>query len=126
MSTDEDRHLSDVHLHSAEVPGDGEAEAPGDGECCCTTSFAFAADDDGHDGRPASHSSDDEDACDEDGDLAPRRRKRPRPSRRSLAVRHSLATPLSDVGLQVWRGALLLGDWLLTSGLLRTAPADAG
>ena len=30
-----------------------------------------------------------------------------------LRVTHTLATPLENVGLQVWRGALVLCDWLL-------------
>ncbi|GAB4817802.1 hypothetical protein N2152v2_004848 [Parachlorella kessleri] len=34
-------------------------------------------------------------------------------SGQKLTVHHGLATPLSLVGLQVWRGALLLGDYIL-------------
>jgi len=46
---------------------------------------------------------------DVDGDLDP-----PRKRRRAIAVRveHALATPLADVGLQIWRGALLVADEL--------------
>jgi hypothetical protein len=32
------------------------------------------------------------------------------------AIEHSMATPLRSVGLQVWRGALLLADYLLHRG----------
>ena len=45
-------------------------------------------------------------ATDADGDLDP-------PRRRTLLVEHARATPLADVGLQVWRGALVVCDWLL-------------
>jgi len=50
-------------------------------------------------------------SIDGDGDLeVPRRRKK------SVVVEHaSGATSLSRVGLQVWRGALVLCDWLLST-----------
>lgn len=47
---------------------------------------------------------------DEDGDLDP-------PRLRRLCLEHTLATPLEDVGTQIWRGSLLLCDWLLTRHL---------
>lgn len=34
--------------------------------------------------------------------------------REVVSIRHALATPLSSVGLQVWRGALLLADYILS------------
>jgi len=49
---------------------------------------------------------------DEDGDvILPR--MRPHPPDGVVTIAHSLATPLKDVGLQVWRGALLLGDYFV-------------
>jgi len=45
-----------------------------------------------------------------------------RPRRNELHVHHSLETKLLDVGLQVWRGALLLGDKLVSDpSLVRDA-----
>ena len=41
----------------------------------------------------------------DDEDEAPRKRR--------LVVEHGLATPLEAVGEQVWRGSLVLCDWLL-------------
>jgi predicted nicotinamide N-methyase len=40
-----------------------------------------------------------------------------------IRIQHSMATPLSHVGLQVWRGALLLADYMLHPG---TSPSLAG
>lgn len=37
-----------------------------------------------------------------------------------LAIYHALATPLKDVGQQIWRGALLLGDFILSYPVLFT------
>ena len=51
-------------------------------------------------------------ATDADGDLDP-------PRRRTLLVEHARATPLADVGLQVWRGALVVCDWLLAEDAAR-------
>lgn len=31
----------------------------------------------------------------------------------TVTIAHHLATPLADVGLQVWRGALLLADYAI-------------
>ncbi|PNH06091.1 Methyltransferase-like protein 22 [Tetrabaena socialis] len=54
---------------------------------------------------------------DSSGDLSPpRRRRRERRAarpRRFVTLRHGLSTTVADVGLQVWRGACLLYDWLL-------------
>ena len=46
---------------------------------------------------------------DEDGDLDP-----PRKRLRCVELRfeHAMATPVADVGLQLWRGSLLACDWL--------------
>jgi hypothetical protein len=40
-----------------------------------------------------------------------------RPSRKqhSITIHHSLATPISRCGEQVWQGACLLGDWVLAN-----------
>ncbi|PRW58350.1 methyltransferase 22 isoform X2 [Chlorella sorokiniana] len=42
-----------------------------------------------------------------------------------VAVQHSMATPLRSVGLQVWRGALLLADLLLHRGAAAFGGATA-
>ncbi|KAL4430876.1 hypothetical protein ABPG75_006132 [Micractinium tetrahymenae] len=42
-----------------------------------------------------------------------------------VSIQHALATPLHSVGLQVWRGALLLADYLLSSMEGATGAADA-
>lgn len=44
-----------------------------------------------------------EEVVDEDGDLDP-----PRRQSRCLAIEHTFATPLANVGTQVWRGSLLM------------------
>ena len=46
---------------------------------------------------------------DDDGDAVVRRRKR---RVVQLVIAHAMATPIATVGLQVWAGALLLGDFL--------------
>lgn len=107
MSLPSDKHLSEVHLRA-------EPDGSADDECSCSTRFAFVGD--------ADADADADDAptpcvADRDGDLEPRRRKRARHvAARSgvVTIRHSLATALPDVGLQVWRGALLLADLLLS------------
>ncbi|CAH0390705.1 unnamed protein product [Bemisia tabaci] len=50
---------------------------------------------------------------DEDGDLLVCRR----PVQGVIKIEHSLSTPLATVGLQVWRGALLLADFILHHGM---------
>ena len=50
--------------------------------------------------------------CDSDGDLElPRRHETL--AERSLMLEHRMTTELAEVGLQVWRGSLLLSDYLL-------------
>ena len=56
---------------------------------------------------------------DGDGDLCPPRKGVPAHAYTSFAIAHAVATPLETVGLQVWRGALLLADWLVASGHVR-------
>ena len=108
-STPTDVHYSDVHL---DMPGStSTAEA--------TTSFAWRGDDDCSDSAAAAPAK----AARHDGDgdalLA---RRRGDGSGGAIRLRHALATPLPDVGLQVWRGALLLCDYLLSQPrLLRGA-----
>jgi hypothetical protein len=48
------------------------------------------------------------------GDLLPRRKRRRRETW-SFSIKHSMMTTLGDVGLQVWLGALLMGDFVLAS-----------
>ena len=54
---------------------------------------------------------------DVDGDAVLSRRRKPEPSG-SLKLRHTLDSVLVDVGLQVWRGALLLSDFLVAHASL--------
>ena len=50
--------------------------------------------------------------CDSDGDLdLPRRHERL--AERRLLLSHRMTSELREVGLQVWRGSLLLADYLL-------------
>ena len=88
-----DLHLSDVHLH---CPGSTSAAD----EESTYTYLSFAADE--VSSAPV---------ADVDGDPILKRRRAGRSG--ALKLRHALATPLPDVGLQVWRGALLLCDYLL-------------
>uniref|UniRef100_A0A3Q3WZG7 Uncharacterized protein n=1 Tax=Mola mola TaxID=94237 RepID=A0A3Q3WZG7_MOLML len=65
-------------------------------------------------------------ALDEDGDLDVTHRPRPNPDRNEddddddtrssdvIRIEHTMATPLEDVGKQVWRGAFLLADFILS------------
>ncbi|XP_043284281.1 methyltransferase-like protein 22 [Venturia canescens] len=47
--------------------------------------------------------------CDEDGDLIVNR-----PKKGSIVIEYSTSTELQLVGLQIWRGALLLADYVLS------------
>ena len=42
-----------------------------------------------------------------------RNRKRPRPTAIGLNIKHELQTEIARVGLQVWRAALLLADFII-------------
>ncbi len=53
---------------------------------------------------------DDGGSIDSDGDIICRR---PQQQLCYIQLEHHLATPLADVGLQVWRGACLLCDYML-------------
>lgn len=56
---------------------------------------------------------------DSDGDIQLTRRKRKRHNfTRSILIRHCMATRLQDVGLQVWRGALLMCDFIIHNAQL--------
>lgn len=112
MSREHELHLSDVHLRSEE---DEDAKAAGC-EVTCTTSFAFS--------RAVSADTQNIDTpsptmIDEDGDICVRRKRRRRSSQmgEQVVVRHAGATMLCDVGLQVWRGALVLADYLLSPAI---------
>ncbi|XP_059475557.1 methyltransferase-like protein 22 isoform X2 [Neocloeon triangulifer] len=48
-----------------------------------------------------------EQVVDEDGDLVLDRREN------AILIEHGKSTTLNEVGLQVWRGALLLADWVI-------------
>ncbi|XP_066265113.1 methyltransferase-like protein 22 [Branchiostoma lanceolatum] len=50
---------------------------------------------------------------DEDGDLVLRRPKPNCKPEMEVRIQHAMATPLDTVGLQVWRGALLMCDFIL-------------
>ncbi|KAK9814145.1 hypothetical protein WJX72_001243 [[Myrmecia] bisecta] len=54
---------------------------------------------------------------DEEGDLIVRRRIS-KGAGHCLVIHHQLATPLKTVGLQIWRGALLLADFVLSQPAL--------
>jgi predicted nicotinamide N-methyase len=117
---DRDRHLSEVHLCST-MDDDKDASA-----------FVFVASNevngiaDGDEENGYALVAPSRWYHDSDGDLVlprrpPKRRRVHQQNQRGLCgtsggvirIRHALATPLQDVGLQVWRGALLLSDWLL-------------
>ncbi|XP_022095492.1 methyltransferase-like protein 22 isoform X2 [Acanthaster planci] len=51
---------------------------------------------------------------DEDGDMVVVRKRMGQKERNVIVINHAMATTLSDVGLQVWQGCLLLCDFLLT------------
>ncbi|XP_013415585.1 methyltransferase-like protein 22 [Lingula anatina] len=51
---------------------------------------------------------------DEDGDVVVSRHKDIEEEQDVIYIEHAMATKLSDVGLQVWRGALLLCDFILS------------
>ena len=87
-----DVHFSDVHLRGAPVTAEADA----------VTVFEY---------RPAVEAEPEDD----DGDLCPQRRGggAPHADGGVLRLRHAVGTPLDRVGLQVWRGALYLGDYLL-------------
>eukprot|EP01147_Barroeca_monosierra_P004056 gene4056-6475_t len=54
---------------------------------------------------------------DRDGDLdIPRKGRKLPPIRLVLTLSHAMATPLVNVGQQLWRGSLLLMDWLIHNG----------
>ncbi|XP_050301223.1 methyltransferase-like protein 22 isoform X2 [Anthonomus grandis grandis] len=53
---------------------------------------------------------------DEDGDLIVPRRQHSE-QERLIEIEHSYSTGLNLVGLQIWRGALLLADWLIHHGV---------
>lgn len=108
-------HLSDVHLRS-----DGATSA---GEAPCRTAFKYVVTSEAC--RADADSGGEEGGEDAEGDLCVRRKRRRRRARSNgghIVVRHALETRLRDVGLQVWRGALLLADFLLARpDLLRGA-----
>lgn len=95
-----DLHLSELHVETC-PPGT---------DSLWKTRFYFTADGYGPSSRPvAASSSGSAESEDEDGDLRP---PRP-PAKRFLQLQHARSTTLDGVGLQVWRGACLLSDWLL-------------
>ena len=107
----EDLHLSDVHLRAEEGPSDGDTP-PG------VTVFAYGL---GGAAEVAEDADGDDSGVDSDGDVCVRRKRRRRTHAAGrVSIRHALETPLGGVGLQVWRGALVLADHLLSSAMADT------
>ena len=103
-----DLHLSEVHIRADEPSPSGHV----------VSSWAYTCPDDGGgrgDGEVDGHVRGSCAILDADGDLCVPR-KRARQEERTVRVRHTLGTTLPRVGTQVWRGALLLSDWLLGHG----------
>ncbi|GMH37121.1 hypothetical protein BSKO_04994 [Bryopsis sp. KO-2023] len=99
-----DMFLSEVHVESC-PPGEGE----------WTTVFPVETDDscsDDGECMPSRASLDDVPILDADGDLVVRRR--PRKHRKNWTLRHFRKTILKDVGTQVWRGACLMSEFILS------------
>ncbi|XP_048542060.1 methyltransferase-like protein 22 [Triticum urartu] len=90
-----------------EIPGGDDGEGSDGRELVASTSSSY---------EPASGSPDAV-AVDDDGDLVLHRRRRNRERRRSedhvLAVQHGVTSSLRSVGLQVWKAAMLLTDFVL-------------
>ena len=91
-ATDDAPVLSDVHLHT-----------PASSMATSVTERYIAS-------LPRSQIDDDDDDDDAE-DLVVQRK---RPQKIVIRLSHAMATPLGSVGLQVWRGALLLSDYVLT------------
>jgi hypothetical protein len=110
----------DAHIVLSEVHTDTVSPLEVDGRVV-SRFVAWLPEHESEDEEVASHDgeSDGEDA---DGDAVVRRRKR---RVVQLTVPHAMATPIAAVGLQVWAGALLLGDFLAhqvrCGGLPRTS-----
>ena len=109
----EDHHLSEVHITAAVLD---EASATN----TTSTQFFYSMATEEEDENSEANDEASWGGADDEGDLVlvRRPRKRQRLRMRCLTLRHSLATPLRTVGLQVWRGALLLSDWLLANRTL--------
>uniref|UniRef100_A0A7S0PV32 Calmodulin-lysine N-methyltransferase n=1 Tax=Coccolithus braarudii TaxID=221442 RepID=A0A7S0PV32_9EUKA len=115
---EEDVVLSDVHLRGSSVPGatpiSSATSPPLSATSMSTFEYKFDAEssdeDESIDERKAMRAPFKGCESDAEGDACVRRRRRSRRAR--IHVQHSLETPLRDVGLQVWRGALVLGDFL--------------
>ena len=118
---DEECHLSEVHIRASSTPADS---------LCTTTEFIYRSPPGTRAELSSAHETANEpppSAIDADGDMVlPRKPKRSRltatPSDDRcgghggvLRIEHTLATPLRDVGLQVWRAALLTSEWLFAS-----------
>eukprot|EP00884_Botryococcus_braunii_P007422 jgi/Botrbrau1/16681/Bobra.0068s0096.3 len=56
-------------------------------------------------------------AVDEDGDLIVTRKPSAGLPGHRISICHRLSTPLQDVGLQVWQGALLMADYIMDNPL---------
>ena len=81
-----------------------------DGFCTVRLRYHHPADDD-EASNPPSTREDDGGATTDDDETPRRRRKRARTGR-TITVVHASQTTLEDVGQQLWRGSLLLSDWL--------------
>lgn len=119
MSKAHELHLSDIHLRAEQnvLPSETNGAVT---PCCSIFWYGISA---------PSHSSDSEDDAasngiklDVDGDLCPRR-KRSRTQfleAGQITIHHAAATTLNDVGLQVWRGALVLAEALMSPPLAQS------
>ncbi|XP_065846751.1 methyltransferase-like protein 22 [Oscarella lobularis] len=91
---DSDLVLSDVHVRCTEKPNERGV---------AVTRFV----------AKIIEESDDDAGIDEDGDTIVKRRQRGEGI--PLVIEHAMATRLKDVGQQVWNGALLMADFILSN-----------
>nr|CAG4645070.1 EOG090X0C5G [Leptodora kindtii] len=106
---------SEVHVFSDNEPLDESAT-----EKIVISMFQFTLPD-GLQVREVGHLDQELLSADSDGDLVVRRKNHIQDHR--LCIKHHVNTSLNLVGLQVWRGALLLADYLLhTAANLKNGP----
>ncbi|XP_064478592.1 methyltransferase-like protein 22 isoform X2 [Ornithodoros turicata] len=102
--------LSEIHIDSENVPVADDSLQPHASEQVVQSRFRFKFPvRTKTDSRPRNVLE-----VDEDGDLLV---QRPDSTESYVIIDHFLATPLRSVGLQVWKGALLLSDFLLCGGV---------
>ncbi|XP_077880739.1 methyltransferase-like protein 22 isoform X3 [Ictidomys tridecemlineatus] len=104
-------HLRDAHSWEFPPAGSGSpGSIPGSGHSREGSPLQAGADTFGQEGAGAQ--------LDEDGDLDVEEDditgdEAPESPHSVIRIEHTMATPLEDVGKQVWRGALLLADYIL-------------